>query len=63
MVPELLRPEYFVTMKAELGVPDEEMTFVGPAIKYETTKLYYDRGSCLRGTDKLEWPDEEESEA
>ncbi|KAK7745089.1 hypothetical protein SLS62_009953 [Diatrype stigma] len=58
LVPELLDPGYFVTMKAELGVPDEEMTFVGPAIKFENTKLFYDRGSCLRGTDKLEWPEE-----
>ena len=47
-----------MTLKAELGVSDEEMTFVGPAVKYETTKLFYDRGSCLRGFDKAEWPGE-----
>ncbi len=58
VVPELLNPEYFMTMKAELGVLDEMMTFVGPAIKYENTKLFYDRGSCLRGTEKAEWPAE-----
>ncbi|RYP08930.1 hypothetical protein DL764_001583 [Monosporascus ibericus] len=57
-VPELLNPKYFMTLKAELGVPEETMTFVGPVVSYETTKLFYNRGSCLRGTDKPEWPDE-----
>ncbi|RYP14720.1 hypothetical protein DL765_006190 [Monosporascus sp. GIB2] len=57
-VPELLNPKYFMTLKAELGVADEMMTFVGPAVSYETTKLFYNRGSCLRGTDEPEWPDE-----
>ena len=56
----MLNPKYFATMKAELGVPDEEMTFVGPAVVYDTTKLFYDRGSCMRGTDELAWPEKEE---
>ena len=58
LYPQLLNPKYFVTLQAELGVPDEEMTFVGPPITYEKTKLYYSRGSCMRGTDTLEWPEE-----
>lgn len=53
----MLNPKYFATMKAELGVPDEEMTFVGPPVTYDATRLFYNRGSCLRGTDLLEWPE------
>ncbi|OTA70770.1 CAIB/BAIF family enzyme [Hypoxylon sp. EC38] len=54
--PQLLNPKYFNTIKADLGVPDEEMVFVGPAATYETTKLGYDLGSCLRGTHEAKWP-------
>ncbi|KAI0155424.1 CAIB/BAIF family enzyme [Hypoxylon sp. FL1284] len=60
VVPQLLNPKYFMTAKADLGVPDEEMVFVGPAATYETTKLGYDCGSCLRGTHEAKWPDEED---
>ncbi|KAI0880713.1 CoA-transferase family III [Annulohypoxylon maeteangense] len=56
--PQLLNPKYFTTIKAELGVPDEEIAFVGPAATYDTTKLGYDLGSCLRGTHEAKWPDE-----
>ncbi|KAI6086806.1 CoA-transferase family III [Hypoxylon rubiginosum] len=58
VVPQLLNPEYFMTIKAELGVTDEEMVFVGPAATYETTKLGYESGSCLRGTHEAKWPDQ-----
>ncbi|KAI1455551.1 CoA-transferase family III [Annulohypoxylon moriforme] len=61
VMPQLLNPGYFTTIKAELGVPDEEMTFVGPAATYDTTKLGYDSGSCLRGTHEAKWPDEEQN--
>lgn len=47
-----------MTIKAELGVTDEEMVFVGPAATYETTKLGYESGSCLRGTHEAKWPDQ-----
>ncbi|KAI0596165.1 CAIB/BAIF family enzyme [Biscogniauxia sp. FL1348] len=59
VAPGLFQPRYFMTMKAELGVPNEDMTFVGPAATYETTKLGYDSGSCLRGAHKAEWPDKD----
>ncbi|KAI1389315.1 CoA-transferase family III [Hypoxylon trugodes] len=58
-VPQLLDPKYFKTIKADLGVPNEEMIFVGPAATYDTTKLGYDVGSCLRGTHEAKWPSEE----
>ncbi|KAI5920978.1 CAIB/BAIF family enzyme [Camillea tinctor] len=57
VAPGLFQPRYFMTMKAELGVPNEDMTFVGPAATYETTKLGYESGSCLRGAHKPEWPE------
>ncbi|KAL7623543.1 hypothetical protein AAE478_007226 [Parahypoxylon ruwenzoriense] len=59
VTPQLLNPKYFMSTKAELGVPDEEMEFVGPAATYERTKLGYDVGSCLRGTHDAKWPSEE----
>ncbi|KAI1098759.1 CoA-transferase family III [Jackrogersella minutella] len=58
VTPQLLNPEYFTTIKADLGVPDEDMVFVGPAATYDTTKLGYNSGSCLRGTHEAKWPDE-----
>ncbi|KAI2602538.1 CoA-transferase family III [Hypoxylon sp. NC1633] len=60
LTPQLLNPKYFGTIKADLGVPDEEMVFVGPAATYERTKLGYDRGSCLRGTHDATWQREEQ---
>ncbi|KAI1641746.1 CoA-transferase family III [Daldinia loculata] len=57
-VPQLLDPRYYLTLKADLGEPDEDMVFVGPAATYETTKLGYDLGSCLRGTHEARWPSE-----
>ncbi|KAI1806118.1 CoA-transferase family III [Daldinia bambusicola] len=57
-VPQLLHPRYYVSLKADLGKPDEEMVFVGPAATYETTRLRYDLGSCLRGTHEAKWPRE-----
>ncbi|KAI5860848.1 CAIB/BAIF family enzyme [Durotheca rogersii] len=59
VAPQVLRPSYFASAKADLGVPDEEMVFVGPAATYEKTKLGYDVGSCLRGTHEARWPGEE----
>ncbi|KAI1336487.1 CAIB/BAIF family enzyme [Xylariaceae sp. FL0016] len=56
VAPQLFRPKYFNTMKADLGVTDEDMTFVGPAAVYETTTLCYDSGSCMRGAHPAEWP-------
>ncbi|KAI0018621.1 CAIB/BAIF family enzyme [Xylariomycetidae sp. FL0641] len=58
--PDVLHPRNFRTMKAELGVEDEDMTFVGPAVTYDTTILAYDSGSCLRGMHKAEWPDRQD---
>ncbi|KAI0891611.1 CoA-transferase family III [Annulohypoxylon nitens] len=58
VAPQLLTPKYFTTVKANLGMPDEDMVIVGPAATYDTTKLGYDRGSCLRGTHEAKWPDE-----
>ncbi|KAI2605673.1 CoA-transferase family III [Hypoxylon fragiforme] len=58
VAPQVVDPRYFRTIKAHLGVPDEEMVFVGPAATYETTKLEYDSGSCLRGTHESKWPGE-----
>ncbi|KAI1770653.1 CoA-transferase family III [Hypoxylon cercidicola] len=58
VAPQLLNPKYFMTIKADLGVTDEEMVFVGPAATYETTKLGYESGSCLRGTHEAKWPEE-----
>ncbi|XXH03300.1 phosphate system positive regulatory protein pho81 [Hypoxylon texense] len=58
VAPQLLNPKYFMTTKADLGVADEEMVFVGPAATYETTKLGYESGSCLRGMHEAKWPDE-----
>ncbi|KAI1482980.1 CoA-transferase family III [Daldinia eschscholtzii] len=57
-VPQLLDPRYYVTLKADLGEPDEDMVFIGPAATYETTRLRYDLGSCLRGTYEAKWPRE-----
>ncbi|KAI1500305.1 CAIB/BAIF family enzyme [Biscogniauxia marginata] len=57
VAPTLLQPRNFMKMKADLGVSDEDMVFVGPAVTYETTKLRYDTGSCMRGAYKAEWPD------
>ncbi|KAI0376923.1 CoA-transferase family III [Hypomontagnella monticulosa] len=59
LTPQLLNPNYFMTIKADLGVPNEDMTFVGPAATYETTKLEYNSGSCLRGTHEAKWPSKE----
>ncbi|OTB02775.1 hypothetical protein M426DRAFT_61559 [Hypoxylon sp. CI-4A] len=56
VTPQLLNQKYFTTIKADLGVSDEEMAFVGPAATFEKTKLRYDSGSCLRGTHQPEWP-------
>ncbi|KAH9992256.1 CAIB/BAIF family enzyme [Xylariaceae sp. FL0662B] len=58
LAPEVLNPKNFMTIKANLGVPNEEMFFVGPAATYEITKLGYDSGSCMRGAHKAEWPGE-----
>ncbi|KAI1086460.1 CAIB/BAIF family enzyme [Rostrohypoxylon terebratum] len=59
VAPQLLIPRYFTTVKADLGIPDEEMVIIGPAATYDTTKLGYDRGSCLRGNHEAKWPDEQ----
>ncbi|KAI0967331.1 CAIB/BAIF family enzyme [Xylaria arbuscula] len=59
VAPELFQPKNFQTIKANLGVPDEDMIFLGPAVTYDTTELRYDSGSCMRGTHKPEWPGDE----
>ncbi|KAI0146224.1 CAIB/BAIF family enzyme [Xylariaceae sp. FL1272] len=59
VAPQVFQPKYFQTAKADLGVPDEDMVFLGPAVNYGTTKLQYDSGSCLRGTHSAEWPEKE----
>ncbi|KAI0189858.1 CAIB/BAIF family enzyme [Astrocystis sublimbata] len=59
VAPSLFQEKNFRTIKGDLGVPDEEMRFLGPAVAYETTKLQYDSGSCMRGTHQPEWPAEE----
>ncbi|KAI1204460.1 CoA-transferase family III [Annulohypoxylon truncatum] len=56
VTPQLFNPEYFTTIEVNLGVPNEKMEFVGPAAKYDTTKLGYDCGSCLRGAYEAKWP-------
>ncbi|KAI1761931.1 CoA-transferase family III [Hypoxylon sp. FL1150] len=56
VAPQLSNPRYFMTIKAELGVADEEMVFVGPAATYDKTRLGYDSGSCLRGMHEAKWP-------
>ncbi|KAI2468014.1 CAIB/BAIF family enzyme [Annulohypoxylon bovei var. microspora] len=61
VAPQLLNPKYFSTIKADLGVPEEEMVLVGPAATYDTTRLGYDSGSCLRGTHEAKWPEEEQN--
>ncbi|KAI1203418.1 CAIB/BAIF family enzyme [Nemania serpens] len=61
VAPELFQPKNFRTIKADLGVPDEDMVFLGPAVTYDTTILRYSSGSCMRGTHKPEWPQEEQS--
>ncbi|KAH9885682.1 CAIB/BAIF family enzyme [Xylariomycetidae sp. FL2044] len=58
VVPELLDERNFWKMRANLGVPDEEMVFVKPAATYSVTKLGYDSGSCMRGMHEAKWPDE-----
>ncbi|KAJ3562307.1 hypothetical protein NPX13_g8614 [Xylaria arbuscula] len=58
VAPELFQVKNFRTTKADLGVADENMTFLGPAVSYDTTELRYDSGSCMRGTRKPEWPAE-----
>ncbi|KAI1152033.1 CoA-transferase family III domain-containing protein [Nemania diffusa] len=62
VAPELFQAKNFRTMKADLGVPDEDMVFLGPAVTYDTAVLQYNSGSCMRGTHKPEWPEEEQSE-
>lgn len=59
VAPELFQMKNFRTMKADLGVPDEDMGFLGPAITYDTTELRYNSGSCMRGTHKPEWPEDQ----
>ncbi|RWA14557.1 hypothetical protein EKO27_g567 [Xylaria grammica] len=61
IAPGLFQMKNFRTMKADLGVPDEEMVFLGPAVAYDTTELRYNSGSCMRGTHKPEWPEEDQS--
>ncbi|KAI0454312.1 CoA-transferase family III domain-containing protein [Xylaria acuta] len=61
VAPELFQDKNFRTMKADLGAPDENMVFLGPAVAYDTTELRYNSGSCMRGTHKPEWPAEERS--
>ncbi|KAI8952587.1 CoA-transferase family III domain-containing protein [Xylaria longipes] len=61
VAPELFQEKNFRTTKADLGVPDEDMVFLGPALAYDTTELRYNSGSCMRGTHKPEWPVEERS--
>ncbi|KAI0813437.1 CAIB/BAIF family enzyme [Xylaria sp. FL0064] len=60
VAPELFQTKNFRTTKADLGVPDEDMVFLGPAVTYDTTVLKYDSGSCMRGTHKPEWPEEDD---
>ncbi|KAI8623161.1 CAIB/BAIF family enzyme [Xylariaceae sp. FL1651] len=59
VAPELFQLKNFRTMKADLGVPGEDMMFLGPAVTYDTTKLEYNSGSCMRGTHEPEWPEED----
>ncbi|KAI0446919.1 CoA-transferase family III domain-containing protein [Xylaria telfairii] len=61
VAPELFQENNFRTIKADLGIQDEEMVFLGPAVTYDTTELRYNFGSCMRGTHKPEWPVEERS--
>ncbi|KAI1810662.1 CAIB/BAIF family enzyme [Poronia punctata] len=61
VAPGLFQAKYFRSMEADLGVPDEKMTFVGPVVTYGTTELRYNCGSCMRGTHRPEWPEEDES--
>jgi hypothetical protein len=52
----LVLDKYFQDLPSEWGVPGEELTFLGPAAEYETTKLGYDVGSCQKGVHPAEWP-------
>ncbi|KAJ2968188.1 hypothetical protein NUW58_g10275 [Xylaria curta] len=61
VAPALFQAKNFKTIKADLGVPDEDMVFLGPAVTYDTTELHYNSGSCMRGTHKPEWPVNEQS--
>ncbi|KAK6836774.1 hypothetical protein PG987_007269, partial [Apiospora arundinis] len=54
--PSLYDPKHMMSMKAELGVEDEIMDFLGPPVSFDVTRLGYDVGSCERGTHKPEWP-------
>ncbi|KAI1428677.1 CoA-transferase family III domain-containing protein [Xylaria sp. FL1777] len=58
VAPQLFQMKNFRTMKANLGVPDEDMTFLGPAVTYDTTELRYNWGSCMRGTHKPKWSED-----
>ncbi|KAK8062282.1 hypothetical protein PG997_014379 [Apiospora hydei] len=54
--PSLFDPKHMMSMKAELGVEDEIMDFLGPPVSFDVTRLGYDMGSCDKGSCKAEWP-------
>ncbi|KAK6859213.1 hypothetical protein PG995_005066 [Apiospora arundinis] len=54
--PSLYDPKHMMSMKAELGVEDEIMDFLGPPVSFDVTRLGYDVGSCERGSHKPQWP-------
>ncbi|KAK8030061.1 CAIB/BAIF family enzyme [Apiospora rasikravindrae] len=54
--PSLFDPKHMMSMKAELGVEDEVMDFLGPPVSFDVTRLGYDVGSCEKGSCKAEWP-------
>ncbi|KAI0394061.1 CAIB/BAIF family enzyme [Xylariaceae sp. FL0594] len=55
VVPRLFQATNFRSIQADLGVPDEEMAFVGPAVTYDRTELRYNSGSCMRGPHRPAW--------
>lgn len=54
--PQIFKNEYFQTIEARLGKKGENMRFVGPAVKFDETRLQYDIGSCFCGEDEARWP-------
>ncbi|KAK8096476.1 caib baif family enzyme [Apiospora kogelbergensis] len=54
--PSLFDPKHMMSIKAELGVEEEVMDFLGPPVSFDVTRLGYDVGSCGKGSHKPEWP-------
>ncbi|KLU92248.1 CAIB/BAIF family enzyme [Magnaporthiopsis poae ATCC 64411] len=61
-VPQLFRPEYFADIPSDLGGPagtKDVLTYLKLPVEYGVTPLGPSVGSCLPGTHKAEWPQDE----